>query len=218
MKTKNPMRGLLTFSFYAASGNASLVLLVGLVLAVAFLVIGHAFFLNMLALAALVIFPMMVMASMGDKSGKWERFQLTLPIRRRNLLAVQYITVLLTAILGVILVVATIGVGYVLGESVLLDDGVDALIMGIVPILGMPFFMAGMFFLLASSKIGRGREAGLVSVCQFAAIGIILLAPWAGDRFGISFQTLAIGILAVSALVFIVSYFITRVLYAKMDF
>jgi len=218
MKTKNPMRGLLTFTIHAASGNASLVLLACLVLAVAFLVIGHAFFLNMFALAALVIFPMMVIASMGDKSGKWERFQLTLPIRRRNLLAVQYITVLFTAILGVILVVVTIGVGYVLGESVLFDDGIVALIAGMAPTLGMPFFMAGMFFMLASSKIGKGREAGLVSVCQFAAIGIILLAPWVGDRFDLSFHTLAIGILAVSALIFIVSYFITRVLYAKMDF
>ena len=214
MKRKNPMKGLLICSFHATSGNTAIVLFVALVLAVIFLIVDNVFFFGMLTLCALIIFPMLVMGALG--AGNWERFQLTMPIRRHDLLVMQYLSMVICAIIGVILVAITIGVSYALGVNSIFDDSI--LIIQTGSALGMPFLMAGVVFPLASSKLGKERAVGILTMSQFVAIGITMLAPWVGERSGLSFQMVALLIVAVSMLMFIVSYFVTRAQYAKLDF
>ncbi|MCL2843561.1 MAG: ABC-2 transporter permease, partial [Oscillospiraceae bacterium] len=200
MKTKKPMKGLLIYSIHATSGNTSIVLFVALALAVVFLISGNAFFLNMLTLCALIIFPMLVMGALG--AGNWERFQLTMPIRRNTLIAVQYLSMVICAIIGVVLVAVTLGVGHALGVGEMFDNGIAEIVISIGPVLGMPFLMVGMVFPLASSKWGKERAVGILTISQFVAIGVTMLAPWAGERLGLSLQMIAILVVAISMLIF----------------
>jgi len=216
MKTKHPMRGLLTFSFHASLGNASLALLSSIVLLIVFLATGGVFFFNMLVIVSLLMVPMLVISSMGDKDGKWERFQLTMPIKRGDLLGMQYLSVVVSLLIPIALVIGAIGIGPLLHEAPF-DSAVSG-ILATLPALGMPFLMSGLFFPLATTKIGKGKETGLLTTCQFIAIAVILLAPWASERLSISFYMVGALIAAVSALVFLISYFIARVTYAKLDF
>jgi len=216
MRTKSPMKGLLRYSAYAASGNASITLFAAVALAVVFLATGNQFFFNMLVLCALIIFPMIVIGVMG--MGNWERFQLTMPVRRDTLLTMQYLSIILCAFIGVALVAITAGAGYALGISGLFDDGMMELTLNTVPALGMPFLMAGVVFPLASTKRGQEMATGILTTSQFITIGVVMLTPWAASRFDVSLQVIGLWVVAMSMVAFVGSYFVTRMLYAKLDF
>jgi len=154
---------------------------------------------------------------MGDKDGKWERFQLTMPITRSDLLRMQYLGMTIAVIISVALVVVTIGAGVFLQGEIFEDSFMTGIFMTL-PSIALPFLMSGISLPLASSKIGRGREGGVLTLCQFAAIGIMLTTPWLVERFGVSLNVFGVLLVAASVLIFIISYFITRVMYARMDF
>ena len=213
MKKNHPMRGLLVFAFHAASGNASFALLGSIALAAAYLVTGNFIFFSFFLLIAALTFPVLVVASLGSKDGKWERFQLTMPISRNGLLGIQYLSVLVSLIIPVVLVVVMVGLRVFLGRG----DFVTGLLDALLP-LAMPFLMSSLVFPIACTKIGQGKESGVLTTCQFIAIGILLGAPWVSERIGVSLHMMGALFLAASVLLFIISYFITRMFYAKMDF
>jgi len=216
MKRKQ-MKGLLIFCFHAASGNVSLLLMGLLALSVIFLATGIAFFLNIFLIYAVTLFPMMVVTSMASNAGKWEQFQLTMPIRRHHLIQMQYTGLLFAIFVSAVFVIGITGLGVILREVVFEEGFVSALI-GFIPSMSVPFLMMGVLFPLASSKIGKGRESGLMTICMLGAIGLTILLPQMEDWLGMSFNMVAVLFAAVSVCVFIVSYPITRALYGKMDF
>jgi len=217
MKTRKPMRGLLIFSFHSASSTVSLTLMGCLALMAVFLVTGNLMFYTFLLMAGFLIMPTYVMMSMGDKEGRWERFQITFPVTRSNLLKVQYLSVALSLIIPTLLVVASIGLGALLHPEHP-DLGITIGHLSLLLFLGMPFLMSGLFFVLSMTKIGRGKETGLLSVLQIVAIGVVVVTPWLNERFDISNEVVSVVIFAVAVLFFIISYFITRVLNNKMDY
>jgi len=216
MKRK-PMKGLLIFCFHAASGNVSLLLLGMLALAVVFSVTGSVFFLNVFLIYAVTIFPMMVITSMASNAGKWEQFQLTMPITRRNLLQMQYLGVLSAIFVSAVFVAGITGLATILHEIVFEEGFVSAMI-GLIPTLSIPFLMVGVLFPLAVSKIGKERQGGLSTLCMLGAIGLVMLLPQVESWSGLSSNAIAILFATVSVFIFIVSYPITRALYARIDF
>ena len=218
MNTKHPMRGLLLCSFYTASGSTILLLLALLALAGAFVVTGTVFFFNMSVIYATTVLPLQVITGMASNEGKWERFQLSMPIKRSDLIRVHYISLVLSgAVVPLVLISALTAVGVVLYGDIF-DQGFAAAMITSVPAFGMPFLISGLCFPLACSKLGKGREGGILSICFFFAIGIMMLVPQMGDWFNLSFNMLAVLIAAVSVSIFLVSYPITRMMYNKMDF
>jgi len=218
MKPKHPIKGLLFCSFYTASGSLTLLLLALLVLSGAFVVTGAAFFFNISVIYATTVLPMQMIIGMASNDGKWERFQLSMPIRRSDLIRVHYISlVLVGTIVPLVFITALTGVGVVLHESIF-DQGFASAMIGSVPAFGMPFLVSGLCFPLASSKLGKGREGAILSICFFFAIGIMMIVPQMQYWFNLSFNMIAILIAAISVLIFLVSYPITRAMYQKMDF
>jgi len=218
MKTKNPMRGLLIFYFHAAFGNISLSLLGILAAMIVFLFTGNAFFFNISAIVGLLSLPLLIMSSMGAQEGRWERFQLTMPITRGALLGMQYLCLVLSLIIPVVLVLATIALSIPLGQGEIFEDSLMTGITAVLPTFSMPFLLAGFLFPMVTTRFGKDKETGLVTFAQFGAIGIVLVAPWVSEWLGVSFYMMGLGILAVSILIFIFSYFISRVTYRKFDF
>ena|GEM_PF-1498640 len=229
MKTKSPMRGMLTFALFSASGNALYLLLGCAAAAIAFLITSNVLpeglqvlLFNFAALFGLLSFPLLVITSLGDKDGAWERFQLTMPIKRSDLLRVQYLAAMVAVVIGVALVVTTIFLSDLFGmtifaEQMEMDNNFTAGIFTMLPTLAMPFLMSGLFFPLATTKLGKGKEAAIMNICQFFALAVMILAPFVANGFGLNFNTFGTAILAVSVVVFIVSYFISRRTYSKLD-
>ena len=218
MKTKKPMRGLLIFYFHAAFGNTFLSLLAIFAAMVVFLFTGNAFFFNIAALVGLLSLPLLVMSSMGAQEGRWERFQLTMPITRGALLGMQYLCLVLSLVIPIALLLATIALSIPLGQGEIFDNSFMEGVTETLPVFAMPFLIAGLLFPMVTTRFGKDKETGLVTFAQFGAIGIVLTAPWVSERLGIAFHMMGVGVLLVSIAIFICSYFISRVTYRKFDF
>jgi len=217
MKTKAPMKGLLAFSFHSASKSISTNLLISLVLAGGFLIVENAVLLAILVLILMLNLPMAIIMTLASKDGKWERYQLTMPIKRSDLLLMQYLSVLFATIVAAALLITVMGISTVLHDE-LFDYGFITIIINTAHSFGLPLLMTGVLFPLASSKIGAGREQSLLTVCMIAAMGVNVLVPNLGNMLGMSAEIFPVLIFAISVIIFIVSYYITRAMYAKMNF
>jgi len=219
MRTNNPLKGLLKFLFYSASGNFLVIFPICILLSAIFLITGNSFFFMMLVITAMLTLPMMIITNMAAKDGKWERYQLTMPITRTHLLKMQYYGVLLISLIAALLVIATIGISIALTPNqYLFEYGFARAIIDSLFSLGMPLLMTGLTFPLATSKIGEERESSMLTISMFFTLGINILLPHIGNWVGLSTDMISVVAFAVSVLIFIISFFITRVLYNIKDF
>lgn len=102
MQAKNPLKGLLVYSLHSAVGSVLYTLLIGLVLGAALLVTGSNLVNTFFGLVIIAGPAYIVIVGMGGKTGgNWERFQLAMPLRRRDLAKSQYLLVFLASIVGV---------------------------------------------------------------------------------------------------------------------
>jgi len=219
MKTNNPILGLLKFLFHSASGNFAVIFPICIALSFAFIVTGNSMFFVILVITAMLTLPMVLITNMAAKEGKWERYQLTMPIKRSDLIKMQYYGVLLTTMAAAAIIIATVGISIALAPNqYMFEYGLARAIVGLMFSLGMPLLMVGLTFPLASSKIGKNRESSILSICMFFTLGVNMLLPRIGTWVGLSDEMIAVAAFGVSVLIFIVSFFITRMLYNKMDF
>jgi len=216
MKQKNPIKGLLMFSFHAASGNVAILLLVCIIASGVFLATGWEILFMLLVTYSATVFPLYILMSMGQNE-KWERFQLSMPIRRSTLLRMQYASMVLFTIVPILLVIAVTALGVLLQRDIF-EDGFGAAMLGMVPPFAMPFFIAGTALPLASSKVGRGKEGLVLNISFFTAIGLMMFTPQIADRFALSLGEFGVWVAAISGFLFIVSYPISRWQYARIDF
>jgi hypothetical protein len=78
--------------------------------------------------------------------------------------------------------------------------------------------MIGLLFPLSSTKFAEGKQEGLTFVCFLIAFIVPLLISSAGVRLGLTEGVPALISFAISVIVYMVSYVITRRLYTKIDF
>ena len=218
MRTKNPLRGLLQFHFYSVSGNAAFVILIILALAAVLLITGNNIVKNLFVAAGTVALPYTIMSGMGGKAyPKWERFQLTMPLGRSHLIGSHYLVVFLASLIGFPLIILALGMTFSLHEA-WFDYNFTTALLGALSFLAFPLIMAGLIFPIAITKFGEGRGEALFVVCSSAAIGVFILISWLGNRVNLATDVISLVKFGTSVLVFAVSYFITRQIYAKLDF
>lgn len=153
----------------------------------------------------------------GKTGGRWERFQLTMPLRRSDLAKAQYLLVFLASTVGIPLFIFITGINSVLHGD-LFDFTITSLAINISPLLSMPLSMAGLLFPLACTKIGEEKQEGLAFFCLIAATAYISFLPWVGQKLGLSDIVSPLLIVAISVITYMVSYLITRKLYTRIDF
>jgi hypothetical protein len=167
----------------------------------------------MFSIFCMSFLPMQVFGGLGDNEGRWERLQVTMPIKRSDLLKVQYICVLFVAVIGALILTAGIA-----ASTALLDDwfvnGFASAIGASLHIYGMGFLAIGLMFTL-----GNFIPPGVAGLVGFMTPAVIVGAvSGIEDDFAGSIYMLSAAILAISLFVFIISYFLTKQKYKKLDF
>ncbi|MCL2854164.1 MAG: ABC-2 transporter permease [Defluviitaleaceae bacterium] len=212
-----PIRGLLYFQFQASRGNALPAAFIAIAAAVVSVITGNLFIFNMSLLIAMASLPLLLVTTMASKNGLWERYQLSMPIKRGDLLAAQYITIAICALFGWVLATIVFAANVVLHPEAF-GDNLFAALTSSAHAFSTPLWFAGLCFPLASSKIGKGRDELISSMCLLFAVGINVIVPMLSERLDFAPYILPLSAFGISAVVFIISYFITRNLYHKMDF
>ena len=217
MKTVNPIKGLVKFYFYAQSGNIRAVMAICFISTALAVITGIQLIYNVSILIAVGGVPYIVIVGMGSKQyTKWERFRVSMPIKRGDLASTQYLAIVLASLVGLpiaalvaVLTYTVHGVGTTIAMSVV----------NVLPVLAMPLMFAGFVFPLGSTKFGEDKQETVVSICMAATVALsMILMPRLGNFAELIDSAVAIATLVFAIVVFVVSYCIQRIMYAKKDF
>ena len=216
MNARSSTKGLLIYSFHAASGNLAIIILVCLVLAASLLITGNGqlyFWFGVFAINGPVY---IVIAGIAAKTGvMWNRFQLAMPVKRSDLVSLQYLQVIIASIIGIPLFIVIAGITFTLHEGYP-NFAVAEIVIRISQFLPMSLLMAGLVFPLTNIKIGENRQEAISIACFLVATMIV--QPLMGTRLGIPHDIAALLVLAISMIAFVISFAITKRLYSKKDF
>ena len=219
MKRPNPTKGLLIYAFHSASGNLAVAFLLSIALAAASLITANTIVSSIFESVAILGPAHLILMSMSGKAGyRWERFQITMPVRRIDLVKALYLQVLLSVVVALPLVIAVAALssalyGNLSGFNVLARFG------NIARVLAMPLVTAGLLFPLACTKIGEERQEALFVGCTLVSTVFPQLLVWMVVAIlGLSADIVPLLILMSVALIFAVSYTVTKQIYAKHDF
>ena len=213
MVANNPMRGLIMLTYFKTRGKVWGAIIYSLVLGIAFLVGETEMLKNMFIMASMVYLPLQVLVGMSENEGRWERFQVSLPIKRSYLLNAQYLSLIFAGLAGGIILTAGIGISAAIHEQ-WLNNGFASAILSSLHSYGLAFMAIGLCYML-SFVVGN-----------FAAWIIAMLAPTIlqftlpdiAERMGVSIYILSASVFISSAAIFIISYFIMKTVYGKYDF
>ena len=195
-----------------------LALLLILALGVALLITGSPGVYSFFSVAAVGILPYLVMIRMGAKNQlKWEKFQVSMPLKRKNLVASFYLSILIATIAGFLLCGIVLGIGFVLHES-LLEHAMDTAFGSVTYVIAIALLMAALLLPIGSTKFGENKGELFFTVCLAAAVGVALLIQWVGGRAEFPAAVISASQVIISAIAFVFSYYITSKIYAKIDF
>ncbi|MCL2426751.1 MAG: ABC-2 transporter permease [Oscillospiraceae bacterium] len=218
MNRTHPIRGLLIYSFYSVRSNLQIALLLTCALAVALLITGNTWVYNFFVLSAIGIPPYLIMISMGAKNQlQWEKYQASMPLRRKNMVAAFYLSVLSAALVGLVLCGVVLGVSFIFHEY-MLHHVTETAFGQPAYVFGMALLMFALLAPIGSTKFGETRGEMFFTVCLGGALGIMLLISWLGSRAEMSAAVISLLQLIIATVAFVVSYHITSKIYADTDF
>ena len=213
MATNNPMRGLLTLTYFKTRGKIWGTIAYIFIMGVAFLIAEIEMLQNMFFMVCMSYLPLQVLAGMSENEGKWERFQVSLPIKRSYLLKAQYLSVVCAAVLGGIILTTGIGISTIVHDD-WFNYGFASAILSSLHVYGMAFLAIGSCFLL-SLVIGN-FAAWIIALLTPTMMQVFI--PIIADGWDISIYVLSASAFAGSVIVFVVSYFVMKKMYRTVDF
>ena len=218
MNHNNPTKGLLMYAFYSVRRNISIALLLVLTLGAALLITGNVTVYTFFVFVAILAFPYLIIVSMGAKNAlKWEKYRISMPIKRGNLVASFYLSVLIATIVGLLVCGVILGISMLLHDD-LLHHVIKTAFVQLSYSFGVVLLMTGLLLPIASTKFGEGRGEAFFTVCFFIAVGVMLLISFVGGRAELSPVAISLAQAVTAVVAFVVSYPITNRIYEKMDF
>ena len=211
MNERSQIKGLLIYSFHAASGNLAIILIAFLGMAAGLLITGNGYiylYFGMIAINAPVY---AILSTLGKTRAIWERFQIAMPVKRSSIVSLKYLQVILASLIGIPLFTVIAAMTFAMHEGY-----PDFSIAEISPYFSISLLMSAFLLPLACTKIGENRQDSLFLVCFFVAF--VIVQPLMGTRLGIPRNTAALLVFAISAIAFIISIPITKRLYSRKDF
>ena len=215
-KTRNPFKGLMLYFLYSVGWQLAILFLQVIAWGIAFLIFGNIWLHMIFGINAIAGATLLIMTGMGNKEIDWERFQLSMPVRRSDLAASQYLSVGLTPLIGIPIFVLFTGLSSIWHEEVYFT--LLSVFLSIAPFLSMPFILGGLLFPIFSIKALENKQGGLFPLFMLVSVAIPQGVAAGAYRLGWSMITATSLTLAISIFIFIVSYFITRKIYSKLDF
>ena len=210
------MLGLMTYSFHEARGSLllvlSLTLFAGIIIEITEFSLAVQTFLIYAAGAA----PYVVIQK-SEGTPKWESYLLAMPIRRKNLASILYLNVFTASFLMIPITGVVWLVGFIF-NNVVMEVFIDSGFIFFAIAYGAMLLFAALIYPISSTKFGGRSVHGLFFVCLFASVGANIAIFFGGRWLGLSDIFATLLSVSISMVAFVVSLFITRVRYAKIDF
>lgn len=212
------MKGLIRNNLYSMENSILIAFIISIFLAIVPFGGVNSALLPMIISIQIFVFVVNIGTSLrADEMAKWSKFELTLPIKRSNLVLAKYVSIIILILMGIVMGTATMVLSSYYGYSV--DR--PALIYGFEYGLTLSIFSTSIMYPL-SLKLGAGKSEIIFIISAFATLGIMLLiaatlSPWTE---GMNLRHPLVG--AVSSIVaivaFVLSYFVSVIIHNRKEF
>ena len=213
------MKGLFLNNFYSAIGNMKLFMCIVFVMGAALLVTGNATILELFVYIAITAFSINGVAGLRKSStGKWDKYELTLPVRRKDIVASKFLSYLFWIAIGTIVSLVFVGAATAIhGTMGFFTRGLEDFIS--MALLGIGIsMMSGAIFYPISYIFGIEKSDTLLRISIIMSIGLVILIIYALNKFLPIHNYIRLGIFAAFySLMYIISYFVTLNIYNSKD-
>lgn len=216
------MKGLIRNNFYKVEGSLKSTLLISAACALVLLLVGKTAessnYLLGFTIAGILggYGSLTVTAIQQDAASKWDKFELTLPVRRKDVVTARYISSLLYILIGFFISILSILPFYIVTGSIDLERVGFGLTFGLGFALAISTFMIPLVMLFGTDKVESmmlvSVIAGLLLLYGYNMIVTLLFK----DASLITF-VFRIGYIALSLLLFFLSYLISCGIYKKKE-
>ena len=217
------MKGLFLDNFYKTFNSAKLFMFVILAAGIVLLITGNAatilqlfVYISITALSAIAVSGMR-----KDSEAKWDKYEITLPVTRKDIIKCKYLSYLFWVSIGVIISVVFTFVAYLIHGNIFFAFGLRdvlslfALGIGIAVIVGSLFFPMAYVF-------GVNKSEALLVISVIAGVGLAAYLIWLLNTIfdaEVTNYYLILGVFVLTyCFMFVVSYLVTLKIYGKKNF
>lgn len=215
------MKGLLLNNYYSMQDNIKMSAVILAFLCVAVAIIGKSM-LSMAISVSIFIFPVNIGSSLlADETSKWNKFEITMPVSRRDIVKCKYLSYLILVIIGMISSIAILLILVISGQKI------DMQQLGFSYLFGLSLAMfTGAFLYPLLLKLGALKSELLIIIsAMFSLVCIIGVSLGVGivmaGSFGaanINAPQVSVGSFIISVICFVVSYFISVRIHGNKEF
>lgn len=212
------MKGLIRNNFYSMESNVKISFIIALFLSVVAFFVKHGAFIQMIIAMQVFIFIVNVGTSLhADVVSKWNRFELTLPVKHNDIIKAKYISFAMLFLLGVVM-------GSITAISVCVTSGLSnmpSVLYGYEFGLTLAATTAGIMYPLML-KIGTEKNELIMILSGIASIGLLvlisaILIPLTG-KMNMKHSLVGIVSTIVALTIFVISYFVSTRIYRQKEF
>lgn len=216
------MKGLIRNNFYNVEGSLKVTILLGFI-AIAAIAVAGLHFPNNDALIAGIIGGMLGAfgalagtAIQKDGASKWNKFELTMPISRADVIKARYISFVLYILLGIFMAILSAMIFYVVTGAVNTERMGYGFIFGVSFAMSIPTFMTPLILIF-----GTDKNEVLLMVSIILGLGLFLVSSVVITTFLRDFSNanlvFRLGYLIFSIVLFAVSYFLSVFIYKRKE-
>lgn len=211
------MKGLIHNNFYSMENNIKISFIIALFLSVVAFFARHSAVIQMIISMQLFIFIVNVGTPLhADVVSKWNKFELTLPVKRNDIIKAKYISFVVLFLFGIIM-------GSITTLSICVSSGfsdIQSVFYGYEFGITLSATTAGIMFPLML-KIGTEKNEMIMILSAIASIGLLLLVsavltPLTGEM-NIKHSLVGIVSTIVALVIFVSSYFVSVRIYRHKE-
>lgn len=216
------MRGLIRNNFYTVEGSLKVTILIAFIGMMMLAIVGIYFPNNNSLLPGIISGILGAFGALAgtaiqkDGASKWNKFELTMPISRNDVIKARYISFVLYIFIGIFMAILSVLLFYVVTGTVNLERAGYGFIFGIAFAMSIPTFMTPLVLIF-----GTDKNETLLMVSVAICLGLFLgssaiLTPFLSN-FSNSNLVFRFGYFIFTVLLFAVSYLLSVFLYKRKE-
>lgn len=213
------MKGLFLDNFYKTVGSIKLFAFLVLAVGIAVLVTGNSTTLELFVYIAITALSVNGVTGMRkDADVKWNKLELTLPVRRSDIIKSKYISYLFWVLIGIVTASIFTALAVVIHGNVFFVYGFRDLSSLFTLGTAIALLVGALFYPLAY-LFGVDKSETLLVVSVIGSIGLAIFFIWIVNLDGMLSYYTRLSIFGfIAILIFFISYIITNIIFSRKEF
>lgn len=208
------MKGLIRNNLYSASSGYKLMVLLAVLSGVAGIVLENGIFVTCYGIVVLILFPINTFSTVQvDTYANWSKYEISLPVRRRDIILSKYICYILFQVIGIILIQSYLWFFSKVYPNFGVREMLPLFYMGIGLSLGTAAIFYPLIYTLGIDKSELLISVSLIIMCLIMAAATFLL-----EKIGVEYELSMKVFQGVAIVLLLLSYLITNQIYQKKEY